>query len=91
MLVNNKEISVDEAVKISNVDNILLKRRENNLLLSDYQISVLTRNGINYTKYSSARELLFDIENCLDEDYDDELDIVSSQLSEFLYYSDTKK
>ena len=33
----------------------------------------------------------YSIENCLDDDYDDELDMVSSQLSEYIYYSDTKK
>ena len=91
MIVNKKEISVDEAIKISNYDSLLLKRRENNLLLSDYQVSVLNRNGIDYKKYNTIRELVFDIENCLDDDYDDELDMVSSQLSEYIYYSDTKK
>ena len=91
MIVNKKEISVDEAIKISNYDSLLLKRRENNLLLSDYQVSVLNRNGIDYKKYNTIRELIFDIENCLDDDYDDELDMVSSQLSEYIYYSDTKK
>ena len=91
MIINKKEISVADAIKISNYDNLLLKRRENNLLLSDYQVSVLNRNGIDYEKYNNVRELLFDIENCLDDDYDDELDIVSSQLSEYIYYSDTKK
>ena len=78
-------------IKISNYDSLLLKRRENNLLLSDYQVSVLNRNGIDYKKYNTIRELIFDIENCLDDDYDDELDMVSSQLSEYIYYSDTKK
>ena len=31
------------------------------------------------------------IENILDDDFDEELDLVSSQLSEFIYYNDTKK
>ena len=42
-------------------------------------------------KFNNIRELLFDIENSLDDYYDDELDLVSSQLAEFIYYCDTKK
>ncbi len=36
-------------------------------------------------------ELLFDIEELLNSDYDEELDLVSAQISELLYYRDTKK
>ena len=75
----------------ANYKELLLSRRENGLLLSDYQVSVLNRNGIDYKKYNNVRELLFEIENYLDDDFDEELDLVSSQLSEFIYYTDTKK
>ena len=91
MIINKNDISIDEAIKFSNQDELLLKRRENNLLLSDYQVSVLNRNGIDYNKFSSVKELLFEIENCLDDYFDDELDLVSSQLSEYIYYNETKK
>lgn len=91
MIINNKEVSVESAIKFSNQDNILLNRRDNGMLLSDYQISILKRNGIDYMKFNNIRELLFDIENSLDDYYDDELDLVSSQLAEFIYYCDTKK
>ena len=91
MLVNKKELSLDEAMKLANHDELLLKRRENNILLSDYQVSVLNRNGINYNNFSSIRDLLFEIENCLDDYFDDELDMLSQQLSEYIYYNETKK
>ena len=91
MIINKKEVSINEALEYSDFDNLLLKRRDNNLLLSDYQVSVLSRNGINYNSYSSVRELLFEIEACLDDYFDDELDIVSSQIQEFIYYNETKK
>lgn len=91
MIINKREVSVLEAIKFSNYDKLLMKRRENNMLLSDYQVSILNRNGIDYNKFSSIRELLFEIENYLDEDYDEELDMVSSQLSEYIYYNETKK
>ena len=91
MIINKKEFSIDDAIKISNYEDLLLKRRENNILLSDYQVSVLKRNGIDYNKFSSIRELMFEIENYLDEEFDEELDLVSSQLSEYIYYNETKK
>ena len=91
MLVNKTEISLNEAMKLANHDELLLKRRDNNMLLSDYQVSVLSRNGINYNNFGNIRELLFEIENCLDDYFDDELDMVSQQLSEYIYYNETKK
>ena len=90
MLVNKKEISLEQAIKLANHQELLLKRRENNMLLSDYQVSVLNRNGINYNNFGNIRELLFEIENCLDDYFDDELDMVSQQLSEYIY-NETKK
>lgn len=91
MIIKDQEVNVNEAVNFSNYDNLILKRRNNNMLLSDYQVSVLSRNGIDFMKYNGVRELLFDIEELLNDDYDDELDIVSSQISEYIYYNDTKK
>ena len=91
MLIKDKEVSIDEAANFSEFDSLLLKRRENNILLSDYQVSVLERCGISYNKFSSVRELMFEIESILDDDFDEELDLVSSQLSEYIYYNETKK
>jgi len=91
MLINKKNVSLSEAIEFSNYDNLLLKRRENNILLSDYQVSILNRNGIDYRKYNNVRDLLFEIENFLDDYFDEELDMVGSQLSEYIYYNDTKK
>ena len=91
MKINNKEVSVDDAIKYANNKIFLLKHRTNSFLLSDYQVDVLNRNGINFNNYGSMNELLFDIEEVLNNDYDDELDVVSSQLAELTYYKDTKK
>ena len=91
MTINKKDISLEEALKFSNYEDSLLVRRENNLLLSNYQVSVLNRNGINYKNFGSARELLFEIEACLDDYFDEELDLVGLQLYEYIYYNDTNK
>lgn len=91
MKINNTELSLSQAIEFSNYEGLLLKRRENSLLLSDYQVSILCRNGIDYRKFSNVRDLVFEIENCLDDNFDEELDIVSSQLAEYIYYNETKK
>lgn len=91
MIINKKDVSVNDAINFSNYQELLLNRRENGMLLSDYQVSVLNRNGIDYKRFNNVRELLFEIENCLDDYFDDELDLVGSQLSEYIYYNDTKK
>ena len=91
MKINDKEVSVNEAIQFANYDNLLLKHRSNGLILSDYQLDILKRNDFDINKYSSIQELLFDIEEYLNEEYDSELDSVSSQLAEFIYYRDTKK
>ena len=91
MKINNSEVNINDASNYSEFDNLILKRRDNNFLLSDYQISVLNRVGIDFIEYNNIRDLLFDIEECLNEFYDEELDLVSNQLSEFIYYSETNK
>lgn len=91
MVINNKDITIDEAINYSNYQELLLHRRDNGMLLSDYQISILNRNGIDYKKFVNIRDLLFEIENCLDDYFDDELDMIGSQLSEYIYYNETKK
>ena len=91
MKINNNDINITDAFNYSEFDKLILKRRDNNFLLSDYQISILNRVGINFNKYSNIRDLLFDVEELLNEIYDEELDLVSNQLSEFIYYNDTNK
>ena len=68
-----------------------LKKRENGLLLSDYHIVVLRRNGIDYEKYGSLKEILFDINDILDEeDCDEELETVAREIDERNYYNSKK-
>lgn len=91
MKIKEENIDINEAIEVSNYCDFLLKRRDNNLLLSDYQIKVLNTNGINYIKYTNMHELLFDINYILQDNYQEELDLVASQIGEILYYSETKK
>lgn len=91
MVINDNEINVKDAIDFANQEELLLKHRKNNMLLSDYQINVLKQNGFDYLKYSNFHDLLFDIEELLNDDYNEELDLVSSQISEYIYYNETKK
>ena len=91
MKIKNETINVDEAIKFANYQEVMYKRRDNGLLLSDYQIMVLNNNGINYNNYTNMHDLLFDINYILQDNYQEELDIVASQIGEILYYSETKK
>lgn len=91
MEINNSKINLEEAVRIAEIDKIILKRRTNNFLLSDYQIDVLNSNNIDYLKYSNIHDLLFDIEEILNIDFDPQLDNLSREIQEYIYYHETKK
>ncbi len=91
MLINGKEISVEDAVELTKVENSFLKRRKNGFLLSDYQVEVLDKNHIHYQAYSNLSSLLFEIEESLNEEENEELEEVSRQLAEIHYYNETNK
>ena len=91
MKLKNIDIDIDEAIKFANQEKLLLKHYDYGILLNDYQVNILKKNGFDYNKYSSMQELLFDIESYLNDDFDEELDIVSNQIAELIYYRDTKK
>lgn len=91
MEILGKEVSIDDAVRYADIDKVLIKRRENNILLSDYQVEVLKRANIDYKSFINMHELLFEIGEYLNEVYDDELDSISKQLAEYIYYGETKK
>lgn len=91
MIINGKEISVKDAMELTDVKQDFLKRRENGLLFSDYQVDVLKQNGIDYRKYSNLSSLLFELEEVLNEEENTELEEISKQLSEMYYYNEVNK
>lgn len=76
---------------IDNLDKNVPRYRKNNIYLSDFQISVLKRFDIDYTKYNDIKSIIFEIEDILNNDNDPELEKVSLELSEFNYYNNTNK
>ena len=77
--------------EIMGTEKSFLKRRENNLLLSDNDVEILERCNINYLDYSSLEELIFKIEEVLEEEDDPELDELNIKLGEYNYYNYTNK
>ena len=77
--------------EIMGTEKSFLKRRENGLLLSDEDINILQRNGIDHLKYKSLEELIFAISEMLEENDNDELDLLNIKLGEYNYYNYTNK
>ena len=89
MIVNGKEYNVDELVSNIDVDMHIL---HNGIYLSKRQISVLESNGFDYKKYSNIKELIFDLDEYLNNEPDNiELENILDELSEFDYYHNVNK
>lgn len=87
MKINNQEINIDDLVS----QKYMHKELDNGLFLSDYQIEVLQRNEINPYECGSINELIYLIDEALEESDDEELDIISKEIIEFNYYTNTNK
>ena len=72
-------------------DKTFLKKRENNLLLSDNDIEILDSNNINYLNFRTLSELIFAITEALEESDDPRLEELSIKLGEYNYYNYTEK
>jgi len=71
------------------------KDNGNGILLSDYEISILERYNFDYKKYNSLNELIFEVDNYINEmgcfsDIDD-LEEVLDKICEFHYYNEVNK
>ncbi|MBO5375476.1 MAG: hypothetical protein J6A52_01335 [Bacilli bacterium] len=61
------------------------------VVLTNREIDVLKRNSIDYEKFNSVSELLYEIDDVISEVDDMELEEVASNISERNYYLNTKK
>lgn len=61
------------------------------LLLNEYQIDVLNKNGIDLEKFNSNHELIYYLESILNISSNEELENVSDELSEMYYYNNVDK
>ncbi len=72
-------------------NNFIIKR-ENNLYLSDEDLKILKKYQINYLNYHNMKELLFQIEEILNnEETEEDLEELSIKLAEYNYYFEVNK
>lgn len=89
--MNFDEFNFDDDGLISNETKFL--KKHNNIYISDEQISILNKYDININNYKNISELIYDIEEYLNNSYNDldDLEWVSESLSEYNYYNNTNK
>jgi len=88
MLINGQEINIEELLQNPDLSEYL--RQDNNLGLSDYQISILKRNEINH-EVSTLKELIYLINDALIDSDDEALELILEEISERDYYENTNK
>lgn len=92
MKINNKEFDVDKLVQ-EQEETSFLKNYGNGILLSKKHIDILNNYDIDYRKYNNISSLIFDIEEYLNDSYEelDDLEWVLDDISERNYYQNTNK
>ena len=80
---------IDDIIKETH-DSLSLNKINDDLYLTNKQIEVLDRYDIEY-KSKTINELIYEIEDILNENDYEDLEEVSLGLSEFNYYHNTKK
>ena len=74
-------------------DDSKFLKKYNNIYISEEQENILLRYEIDVCKYKNINELLYDIEDILNNSYTslEDLEWVSESLSEYNYYNNTNK
>ena len=95
IVVNNmkKDYDISSLVEAMDFTSGKLHEVGNRIYLTNREIEVLNQYKINYQSCNSLKEILFEIEEVLqDMDIiDEELDYISSTISERDYYQNTNK
>lgn len=87
MIINDQEVIIEDLYS----QKYMHKEIKKGIFLSEYQIDVLSRNGINAYECGSINDLMYLIDEILDEAEDEELDAVYNEISEFNYYTNINK
>lgn len=73
------------------MENNSFYKKYGNIYLTDKQVKILNKYNIDYMKFNSLNELIYNIEYYLNNDYLEDLEVVSEELAEFNYYNFTQK
>lgn len=79
---------IDDIVKEIH-ESLKLNKINDNLYLTNKEIEVLDRYDIDY--HTSIEELMFNLDEILNENDYEDLEEVSNSIAEFNYYHNTKK
>ena len=79
---------IDEIVKETH-EGLKLNKINDNLYLTNKDIEVLDRYDIDY--HTSIEQLMFNLDEILNENDYEDLEEVSNSIAEFNYYHNTKK
>ena len=86
------EYNIDELVNSLDFKSNSLKDCGNGIFLTNFEISVLNRYNIDYSKYNDLKGIIFEIEEILNYEVSDEdLEQVSKSIAERDYYQNTNK
>lgn len=86
------EYDLDSIINDLDFEKNSLKTCKNGLLLTNYEMEVLDKYRIDFNNTSSLKEILFLIDEVLDEDNSlTDLENISLSISERDYYMNTKK
>ena len=88
------EFDIDSIVKDMDFTGGQFVTCKNGLMLTNNEISVLKRYSVDYEKCSTLKEIIYLVEDILNEDDSsdlDELEYISSTISERDYYQNTNK
>ena len=91
MKVNGKEYNLNDLIQDVDFKSNMLRKVNNNLDLTNYQIEVLKRFDISCETASSLNEIIYEATEAYEDTLDEELDVVLSELCERNYYENTNK
>lgn len=87
----DKEYDIERLVSEINFNDNFIGYNRNGVVLTNREIDVLKRNNIDYEKFTSVSELLYEIDDIINDIDDLELEDVASSISERNYYLNTRK
>ena len=89
-----KEFDIDSLVSDMDFKSLSLVDCGNGILLTNREIEVLKRYGVDYKKSQSLKEIIYYVEDILNEDSGEDLDdleYISASIAERDYYQNTNK
>ena len=87
MKINNQDIIIDDLID----EKYMHKEVKKGIFLSDYQIEVLNKYGIKIDDFGTISELIYLIDEVLEDEDIEDLDLISKEIIEFNYYTNTNK